>query len=122
MRRVIDDTKYGVAKKMIVDLLRFVPAHMVSEYSYGMYRAKPYLVRRYLEERLPLIKFGKCEHAHGIGNNNAWEIIYLGNPDEEQICGLFHATDDMYGTAICWVSSYDEDNRTPSCYIKGTKG
>ena len=119
MRRVIDDSYYHVAEDKIMFIVRQIPAEQVSKYDWGTYRAQVHLVRKWVEDRLPEFKFGKCKHAHGIGNNNAFEIIYTGNPNEEQICGLFHLTDNMYGGVICWVSDIDETQKTGSRTIRG---
>lgn len=119
MRRVIDDSYYAEAERKIMEIVRNIPADKVSKYDWGTYRAKVHLVRAWVEERVSNIKFGKCEHANGIGNNNALEIIYTGNSNEEQICGLFHLTDNMFGSVICWVSDYDETRKTGSRKIHG---
>ena len=54
--------------------------------------------------------FGDTKHAHGIGNNNAIEIIYTGDPKEQQICGYINLIDNMYGSVICYLTDID-DNR-----------
>lgn len=119
MRRVIDDFYYNVAEKEIMCIVNNIPAKEVSEYDYGLYRAQVSLIRNYVQKNLKYIRFGKSEHAYDIGNNNAYEIIYTGNPKEEQICGLFHITDNMYGSCICWVSDIDEKRKTISVEIHG---
>jgi len=63
--------------------------------------------------------FGKTEHANGIGNNNATEIIYLGNPNEQQICGLFHCNEDLGSSAFCYVTDIDEKRKSDTITIRG---
>ena len=117
MRRIYDDSKYDEVRDAIMLYVRnHINPKDVAEYSYGSNRVEPRLVRDAVERHLGNdYKFGKCEHAHGIGNNNAWEIIYMG--EEEQICGLFHATDDMYGGVYCWVTDIDEERKTESMFL-----
>jgi len=114
MRRVIDDSKYPVIARQLCDIIRTLNPSELREYSYGIDRVKVSYVRDAILARSYGIKLGKVEHAHGIGNNNAYEIIYTGNPIEEQICGYLHLTDDMYGGVICWVSDYDGSRTTES--------
>ena len=109
MRRVFDDKHYAEISEQISRVLFAVPGDEVSEYRNGMYRAKVSLVRNYIAERVP-VKFGRNEHANGIGNNNAVEIIVM-DGDEEQICGLLHMTDDMFGNIIAWTSDIDEKRK-----------
>ena len=112
MRRVIDDSKYNEVAKIIMEIVQGIPANRVSEYEYGMYRAQSYKIREYILERVNNIKFGKSMNTIGIGNNGCYEIIYTGNPQEEQICGLIHLTNDMYGSQIVWCSEYDNGKAT----------
>ena len=114
MRRVVDDRMYVVISDQINKLIWSLDPKPLSAYSWGMDRVNVGMVRDAIAARIPNIKFGKNEHANGIGNNNAYEIIYTGNPREEQICGLLHLTDDMYGGVICWVSDVDNTTKTPS--------
>ena len=109
MRRVYDDKNYAEISEKIGKILYDIAADEVSEYCYGTYRAKVYLVQEYIAERVP-IKFGRNEHEYGIGNNNAIEIIVT-DGDEEQICGLLHLTDDMFGGVIAWTSDIDEKRK-----------
>ncbi len=118
MRRVYDDSHFEEIKAKVCDIIREIPADVVSKYDYGIYRAKVGLIREYIEARLP-IRFGRNDHLHGIGNNNAIEMIVCGD-NEEQICGLLHLTDDMFGTVICWVSDIDGERRSESLYVHGT--
>ena len=105
MRRVFDDKHYAEISEQINKVLFGIPGDEVSEYGNGMYRAKVSLIRNYIAERVP-VKFGRNEHANGIGNNNSIEIIVM-DGDEEQICGLLHMTDDMFGNVIAWTSDID---------------
>ena len=36
----------------------------------------------------------------------------IGDPKEEQICGIIHLTNNMFGYHICWVSDIDRDRKT----------
>ena len=85
------------------------------------YRASVSKIRDHIAQELG-IKYGHNEHAHGIGNNNALEII-VSDPcsDEEQVCGLLHLTDDMFGGVICWVSDIDNKRKTQSITIRGER-
>lgn len=117
MRRVYDDCKYDEVSTKIMNIIRQIPADRVSEYHYGMYRARTSMIRDYIG-RIVDVKFGKNEHRGGIGNNNAIELI-VDSGSEEQICGLLHLTDDMFGSVICWVSDIDGGRRTETMYIHG---
>lgn len=118
MRRVIDDSMYTTAKNAIMNAVQTCELQKIQKYCHGMMRTNVGLIKT---EVLNIINhdetnyaFGKTSHKHGIGNNNAIEIIWLGDPKEQQICGLFHVTDDMFGRCICWVSDFDEVRRTKS--------
>lgn len=118
MRRVYDDARYSEIADNIMGILKNLTADRISEYSYGMYRAKTYKIRQYIESKMPFLKFGKNEHAYGIGNNNAIEIILAGDT-EEQIVGQLHLTDNMFGGVICWCSDIDDRRRTHSLKFVG---
>ena len=107
MRRVIDDRHYQEVSDKIYEILKSMPADEVSKTEYGLYRAQTNLIYHYILDRLENVKFAKNSHAHGIGNNNAIELVYIGEPDEEQICGYLHLNDDMYGSVYCYVTDYD---------------
>ena len=119
MRRVYDDTHYVRIAKELENAFCNLNAEEVSEYSYGTYRAMVSKVKEKLLQKVPNIKYGRVEHANGIGNNNAIEIVYVGDPNEEQICGLLHLTDDMYGGVIFWVSDIDNNRGITSWTILG---
>lgn len=122
MRRVIDDAHYEEVKKMVMDVIFEIQyvADEVSKYEYGTYRAQRDLIMEYiLKELNKVIKFGKDMNDTGIGNNACYELIYLGDPKEEQICGVIHLTNDMFGDIICWVTDYDEERESKECTIRG---
>lgn len=116
MRRVYDDSQYANTSADISKLITEIRPAEVSEYIWSMDRVRPGRIRDYLESRLP-VKFGRNEDASGIGNNNALQII-VQNGAEEQICGLLHLTDDMFGGVYAWVSDIDGDRRTPTRHIR----
>lgn len=116
MRRVYDDSQYAKISESIRKLIVGIQPEEVSEYCWGMDRVRPGLIRGYLEARLP-VKFGRNEDASGIGNNNALQII-VKNGSEEQICGLLHLTDDMFGGVYAWVSDIDGGRKTPTRHIR----
>ena len=120
MRRVIDDAHYEEVKKMVMNVIFEIPAEKVSKYEYGKYRAQEDLIMKYiLKELSGVIKFGKDMNDTGIGNNACYELIYLGDPKEEQVCGIIHLTNDMYGNIICWVTDYDEERESITRTIRG---
>lgn len=123
MRRVIDDSHYNEVAERIMEIVYEIPAKKVSSYSYGTYRAIGSKIMAYILEHITNVKFGKSCNTTGIGNNACYEIIYTGNEVEEQICGLIHLTDDMFGSEIVWCSSYDDKKATHGTRtIRGTKG
>lgn len=119
MRRVYDDSTFEVYAKALENAFCEIPADTVSEYDYGMYRAKVSKIKQSLLIRVANIKFGNTNHAYGIRNNNAIEIIYTGRKDEEQICGLLHLTNDMFGNVLFFVTDIDEERRTPTYKMWG---
>ena len=120
MRRVIDDAHYEEVKKMVMDVIFEIPEEKVSEYDYGTYRAQRDLIMEYILKELgEVIKFGKDMNDTGIGNNACYELIYLGDPKEQQICGIIHLTSDLYGNIICWVTDYDEERESVERTICG---
>ena len=119
MRRVYDDKHLDEAMEKVIPLFEFVKKNpsLFSKYDYGTKRVQVYDVKNYIFDNLDYNGFpclaGKNEHAYGIGNNNAIEIIYVGE-EEQQICGLLHLTDDMFGGVRAWVSDIDETRKTPT--------
>ena len=114
MRRVIDDRFYGDVAKDITEIIKKIPRNEVSRHSYGTMRSDRKLIMSYILSKIDNIKFGRDMNTTGIGNNGCYEIICTSNPSEEQICGLIHLTNDMYGGTICWVSDYDNIRKMPS--------
>lgn len=112
MRRVYDDAYYDAMSRAIMDFIHGIDRKEVTEYSYGMDRASVHKISQKVLSNFP-IKFGRVEHANGIGNNNAIELIIV-KDNEEQIFGLLHITDDMYGRCICWLSDIDKKRKTES--------
>ena len=118
MRRVIDDRMYHpIATQIDAVIWRLNPVAL-REYDWGMDRVQVSRVRDAIVSAVPNIRLGKNEHAYGIGNNNAYEIIYTGNPNEEQICGQLHLTNDMFGGVYVWVSDVDEKRKTQSRHLR----
>lgn len=120
MRRIYDDTHFEEVADLIYDVLWNIHPREVSEYSYGKYRAIPNLIFEEVWHQCKGIKRGADCNRTGIGNNNAFEIIYI-EKDEEQICGILHLTDNMYGDVICWFSDIDNERKTDTIIIKGTE-
>lgn len=123
MRRVIDDTMYEKISDDIMHFVDFMPIKSVSKYEWGMDRiqvskVKAYISNRFTELEVP-VKFCKTEHAHGIGNNNAIEIVWCGEEKEEQICGLLHLNTDMYGGIYCYCTDVDGGTKTDVIHYRG---
>lgn len=119
MRRVIDDSMYPELSEKIMDIVKHIPGNRVSEYEYGMHRANRCLIKNYILERIENVKYGKDMNTTGIGNNACYELIYTGNCSEEQVFGIIHLTDDMFGSQIVWVSDIDNVRKTISKTISG---
>ena len=120
MRRVYDDKHLDEVMEKVIPLFEFVKKNpsLFSKYDYGKKRVQVYDVKNYIFDNLDYNGFpcfaGKNEHAYGIGNNNAIEIIYAGE-EEQQICGLLHLTAHIYGGGVsAWVSDIDEQRKTPT--------
>lgn len=107
MRRVIDDACYEVKAKEIAKVISNIPADEVSKYDNGTYRAQRYMIIDRILKEVKDIKLGKDMNTTGIGNNWCKELIYTGNEKEEQVFGIIHSTNDMFGSEIVWVSDYD---------------
>ena len=119
MRRVIDDTVYEVKAMEIAKIICGIPADEVSKYDYGKYRAQRSMIIDKILSEVKNIKLGKDMNTTSFGNNWCKELIYTGNENEEQIFGIIHSTDDMYGGQIVWVSDYDGNNRRGKRTIHG---
>ena len=107
MRRVIDDACYEEKAKEIAKVISSIPADEVSKYDYGTYRAQRDMIIDRILKEVKDIKLGKDMNTTGIGNNWCRELIYTGNEKEEQVFGIIHSTNDMFGCEIIWVSDYD---------------
>ena len=118
MRRVIDDSMLKKISAHIDAIIWSLDPEDFTEYHWGIDRVQVGLIRDEIVRYTPHIKLGKNTHANGIGNNNAYEIIYTGNPQEEQICGLLHLTDDMYGGVYVWVSDIDNTTKTETRHMR----
>lgn len=119
MRRVIDDTQLERLAEVLTVLILGIPADKVSEYNYGTYRSKERLIIEYILNYTTNIKLGQSMNKTGIGNNACYELIYTGDPNEEQVFGIIHLTNDMYGGTICWVSDYDNNRKWKARRICG---
>lgn len=114
MRRVYDDTMFGaIAEKIMHALLAvYNNPSSVSKYSWGMDRVEVHLVKDAVERRTG-IKLTRPIHAHGIGNNNAYEIVFTDTQKgEEQIVGLLHLNDDMFGNVYAYMTDIDNVSNT----------
>ena len=108
MRRVYDDSMIAKAVEGIDIGMQLLDCKSVCKYKWSDTRADVGLIKSYLSEYIGRnFKFGNTSHAYNIGNNNAIEIIYTGNPAEEQICGLLHLIDDMFGGVYVYVTDID---------------
>ena len=106
MRRVYDDTMYHKLASGITSVLYDIERKDVERYG----RSVRSLILDKVFEKVSDIKLGKNVNTTGIGNNWKCELIYTGNPEEEQIFGILHMTDNMYGAIICWMSDIDEED------------
>ena len=109
MRRVYDDENYIELSEDIMRILGYLAdcPKVVQEYSYGMMRSSRAKIKQYVLANVDDIKFGRSVNTTGIGNNGAYEVIYTGNKEEEQIFGVLHLTDNMFSKHICWMSDID---------------
>lgn len=108
MRRVIDDAHLEEVADEIMLIIKNCPAEQVSEYSWGTYRVTWDKIVPYIFDRVTLpVKLGNSRNTSGIGNNWAYELIYTGEEKEEQICGVLHLTDGMYGNMYAYITDID---------------
>lgn len=119
MRRVIDDTMYEDLGYAITEFVATIPAESVSEYSWYDYRASSRKIIEKILRNFDKVKLGKSLNTTGIGNNEQYELIYTGDPNEEQIFGAIHLTNDMFGGEIVWVSNIDNTDSFRSRKIIG---
>ena len=113
MRRVIDDTHYTEIADKIYEILKAMPADEVNVDKGGWAGIRPTAeaIAEYISERLENARIGKNISRGFIGNNHSYEIIYTGDPKEEQLCGILRANEDPAGGVYCYVMDYDEKNR-----------
>lgn len=112
MRRVYDDSKFDLAKQCITNAYKDMRFEDVSRHENYTDRVRVDLMKSFILDYFNgQFKYGHTTHAHGIGNNNAIEIIYVGDPTEEQICGLLHLTQGMYGEAYMFVTDIDGNRK-----------
>lgn len=83
-------------------------------YDWGMYRRQVSHVKGNLN--LELEKLGyritdRVEHAHGIGNNNSFEVEYTSanDPDSHIVVGRIYLNSDMFGGVFCGIENLDGD-------------
>jgi hypothetical protein len=71
------------------------------EHDWGMERAQLHLIVDEVFDNLTNIGFSfrNLKHAHGIGNNNEWEIVN----DDDKTIGKFWCTDDMFGGVVTGI-------------------
>lgn len=119
MRRVIDDEMYEALSQEIETIYMTMPADQVSENRGREYCASTHLICNYIIDRVDNVKLGKYTTTTGTGSNDSYELIYTGNPIEEQIFGILHCTDNMFGSCILWVSDYDGQRHTVRRLVHG---
>lgn len=122
MRRVYDDAKYDWVSSAIMEAVRTIDPASVSRYEHGDYRAQSALIQQAILRAVPNIFFGRYVNTTGIGNNACWEVVcFDDDSQEQQICAVFHSTNNMFGGQICWVSDIDGRRATGSRTIFGTE-
>ena len=122
MRRVYDDTMLqALANKMITKLAECTESKALCEYSYGTDRASTWKIRDLMLSAVDNVIIGNDQNHTNIGNNWCRELVYTGDEKEQQIFGLLHITDDMYGGCYVWVSDID-GNRVTNTYIVRYRG
>jgi hypothetical protein len=114
---VYDDKHYKDVKKFVYEELEFLSTHsgIVSKDERG-YKVKPDKITNYIESTamqfLGDIAFRNPTHAYGLGNNNAYEIVFYDHEaKEKQICGLLHINIDYKGNAYCFVTNIDGEDK-----------
>ena len=119
MRRVYDDENYEDLSEDIMRILDYLSANpsFVQEYDYSMMRSNRSKIKKYIEENVENVKIGRSVNTTGIGNNGAYEVICIGNEEEEQIFGILHLTNNMFGRHICWMSDIDGGRKYDSIKI-----
>lgn len=122
MRRVYDDTMLKeLANKMITKLAECTEPKTLCERRWGDDRASTNKIYDLMMSAVENVILGNDHNHTGIGNNWCHELIYTGNEKEQQIFGLLHITDDMYGGCYVWVSDID-GNRVTNTYMVRYRG
>ena len=111
MRKVYDDRMFRQAAAEIREILYEIHTENVRKYEYGMDRVQPSMIRDYVNRKLSRFTIGVKDINTGIGNNHRYEIIFIGNEGEREVCGILGLTDDMFGGVISYVENIiDEDD------------
>lgn len=119
---VYDDSHLEEVATDILKVLKRIPANEVSEYDWGMYRVQRDKVISYIFDHIKVpCKLGKSTNTTRIGNNWKKELIYTGNPEEEQICGDLCLIDNMYGSIIAYIVDIDGNRVGNSIEIHSTR-
>ena len=85
-------------KKGAKEAFDYIAEHIddFTEYDWGMNRVQVHLVFKEFTRRLVAEPYGfsfmNLKHAHGIGNNNEWDVV-----KKDKKIGTFYCTDDMFG-------------------------
>lgn len=123
MRRVYDDEKFVETKAAICNIIRGLRAEDISKYSGYTWRINASLAYKKILKELnkdgEKYMYGKLSHAGGIGNNNEYEVIWLGNPAEQQICCLLHITEGLYGEGYLFVTDIDGERKSTCREMRG---
>lgn len=115
MRRVYDDIMLtDIAPRMIQALIDCKNTRNLCKYDYGSMRAQTSKIKDLMVNSVEYVMIGANANHTSIGNNWCHELIYTGNATEQQIFGLLHITNDMYGSCIVWISDIDGNKITPS--------
>lgn len=120
MRRVIDDTHLEEVVEEIQSIIKNMPSDEVSEYEYGTYRAQTKKIVEYIFDHITIpVKLGENKNTTGIGNNWQKELIWIGDPKEEQICGILCLINDMYGSIFFYIKNIDNQLVSNKRKIRG---
>jgi len=81
-------------------------------YDWGMNRRQVSHVKANLNAELEPLGFvitDRVEHAHGIGNNNLYEVEYTSSdkPDTHTVVGRIYLNSDMFGGVFCGLEDLD---------------
>ena len=108
---IYDDTTPATKRfaKWYENNFNYALANSPKEYSWGMNRHVVANVKRTLNSMLRRTKFNitnNVEHAHGIGNNNAFDVAY-NDGEKEIIIAKIAINDDMYGGILSYVTDLE---------------